>query len=289
MRISEFFQRKKQTISFEIFPPVLDTPIDTILDKLGDFASLEPDFISVTYGAGGSKKGRTIEIASKIKNEYGIESLVHFTCVGHSIEEINGMIEKLKEEKIDNILALRGDPPADVPDFDFSGNVFVYASELIRHIRRQADFCIAAACYPEGHADSPRIRHDLKNLKLKVDEGVDFLITQLFFDNRVFYDFMDKLEAHNIACPVLPGIMPIFKADQIKKIASKCGASMPAKLVLLLDKYGNTPDMEKAGIEYASNQLRDLLDNGVAGIHINTMNRVEATRTILQNIGILSR
>jgi len=287
MKLSEFFKRKKQTVSFEIFPPKLDTPIETILNKLGDFASLNPDFISVTYGAGGSKKGRTVEIASKIKNEYGIESLAHFTCVGHSIEEINNMIKRLKEEKIDNILALRGDPPVDFPDFDFSKNVFQYASELIRHIRKQEDFCIAAACYPEGHADSPRIRQDLQNLKLKVDEGVDFLITQLFFDNRIFYDFMDKLEACNIKCPVLPGIMPIFKADQIKNIASKCGASMPAKLVLLLDKYGNTPDMEKAGIEYASNQLKDLLDNGVAGIHINTMNKVEATREILKNIGLL--
>ncbi|ANW99681.1 methylenetetrahydrofolate reductase [NAD(P)H] [Thermoclostridium stercorarium subsp. thermolacticum DSM 2910] len=286
MKITEFFERKKQTVSFEIFPPKLDTPIETILNKLGDFAQLKPDFISVTYGAGGSKKGRTVEIASKIKNEYGIESLAHFTCVGHSIEEIDDMINKLKNEKIDNILALRGDPPKDMPDFDFSKNVFSYASELIRHIRKRANFCIGAACYPEGHVDSPRIRQDIYYLKQKVNEGVDFLITQLFFDNRIFYDFMDKLLAAGITCPVLPGIMPIFRADQIKRIASMCGASMPAKLVLLLDKYGNTPDMQKAGIEYATNQLKDLLDNGVHGIHINTMNNVEATRTILQNLGL---
>lgn len=287
MKIIDLFNSNKQTVSFEIFPPKLNTPIETIFNKLGDFAAMKPDFISVTYGAGGSKKGRTLEIASKIKEEYRIESLAHFTCVGHSIEEINTMIKQMKERNIDNLLALRGDPPIDMPDFDFSKNVFSYASELIRHIRKQDNFCIGAACYPEGHADSPRIKHDMHYLKLKVDEGVDFLITQLFFDNRVFYDFLDKLSAYNITCPVLPGIMPIFKADQIKRIASMCGASMPAKLVLLLDKYGNTPDMQKAGIEYASNQLRDLLDNGVAGIHINTMNNVEATRTILKNIGIL--
>lgn len=287
MKIIDLINTSKPTISFEIFPPKLDTPIESILDKLGDFASMKPDFISVTYGAGGSKKGRTLEIASKIKNEYGIESLAHFTCVGHSIDEINGMIKQMKNENIDNLLALRGDPPVDMPDFDFSKNVFAHASELIRHIREQDNFCIGAACYPEGHADSPRIKHDMQYLKLKVDEGVDFLITQLFFDNRVFYDFMDKLESFNITCPVLPGIMPIFKANQIKRIASMCGASLPAKLVLLLDKYQDTPDMKKAGIEYASNQLRDLLDNGVDGIHINTMNHVDATRTILQNIGAL--
>lgn len=287
MKIADFFRMNKQTVSFEIFPPKLDTPIETILNKLGDFASMKPDFISVTYGAGGTKKGRTLEIASKLKKEYGIESLAHFTCVGHSIEEINSMINQMKSEKIDNLLALRGDPPIDFPDFDFSKNVFSHASELIRYIRKQDSFCIGAACYPEGHVDSPRIKQDLHYLKQKVDEGVDFLVTQLFFDNRVFYDFMDKISAINITCPVLPGIMPIFKADQIKRIASMCGASMPAKLVLLLDKYGNTPDMQKAGIDYASNQLRDLLDNGVAGIHINTMNNVDATRTILQNIGVL--
>lgn len=286
MKISDLFKKNNQTVSFEIFPPKLTTPIETIFDKLGDFASMKPDFISVTYGAGGTKKGRTLEIASRIKKEYGIESLAHFTCVGHSINEINGMIKQMKDENIDNLLALRGDPPVDVPDFDFSKNVFSHASELIRHIRNQDNFCIGAACYPEGHVDSSRIKHDLHYLKLKVDQGVDFLITQLFFDNRVFYDFIDKLSAYNVTCPVLAGIMPIFKADQIKRIASMCGASMPAKLVILLDKYGNTSDMEKAGIEYASNQLSDLLDNGIDGIHINTMNRVNATRTILQNIGI---
>lgn len=287
MKIIDLIRNNKPTVSFEIFPPRLDTPIEAILNKLGDFAAMNPDFISVTYGAGGSKKGRTLEIASKIKKEYGIESLAHFTCVGHSIDEINNMISQMKAENIDNLLALRGDPPAGMPDFDFSKNVFSHASELIRHIRKQDNFCIGAACYPEGHVDSPRISQDMHYLKMKVDEGVDFLITQLFFDNRIFYDFMDKVAAYKINCPVLPGIMPIFKANQIKRIASMCGASMPAKLVLLLDKYGDTPDMQKAGIEYASNQLRDLLDNGADGIHINTMNNAEATRTILQNIGIL--
>jgi methylenetetrahydrofolate reductase (NADPH) len=287
MKISDLFTKGKQTISFEIFPPKLDTPIETILGKLGDFASMNPDFISVTYGAGGSKKGRTLEIASKIRNEYGVESLAHFTCVGHSVEEINAMIQRMKDENLENLLALRGDPPVDMPEFDFSKNAFCHASELIGHIRRLGNFCIAAAAYPEGHADSPRIKFDMHYLKMKVDQGVDFLITQLFFDNRVFYDFLDKCAAYRITCPILPGVMPIFKANQIKRIALMCGASMPAKLVLLLDKYGDTPEMAKAGIEYASQQIQDLLDSGVDGIHINTMNRVEATRTIMQNVGLL--
>lgn len=287
MKISDLFTKKRQTISFEIFPPKLTTPIETIYEKLGDFASMNPDFISVTYGAGGSKKGRTVEIASKIKREYNIESLAHFTCVGHTIEEINQSLKDMKKEGLENIFALRGDPPANQPGFDFSKGIFSHASELIKYIRQQNNFCIAAAAYPEGHTDSLRIKYDMHYLKLKVEQGVDFLITQLFFDNRVFYDFLDKCAAQHITCPILPGVMPIYKADQIKRIALMCGASMPAKLVLILDKYGNTPDMEKAGIEYASNQIRDLLDSGVDGVHINTMNRADATREILDNLGLL--
>lgn len=287
MKISDLFNKNKPTVSFEIFPPKITTPIETIFDKLGDFAAMNPDFVSVTYGAGGSGKGRTVEIASKIKKEYNIESLAHFTCVGHSMEIINQSLNEMKKEGLENILALRGDPPADQPDFDFTRSTFSHASELIRHIRHYDNFCIAAAAYPEGHAASCRIKFDMHYLKLKVEQGVDFLITQLFFDNRVFYDFMDKCAAYRITCPVLPGVMPIFKADQIKRIALMCGASMPARLVLILDKYGNTPDMEKAGIEYASQQLRDLLDNGVDGIHINTMNRVDSTREIMNNLGLI--
>jgi methylenetetrahydrofolate reductase (NADPH) len=285
MKISDLFTKKKQTISFEIFPPKLTTPIETIYEKLADFAAMKPDFMSVTYGAGGSKKGRTVDIASKIKKEYNIESLAHFTCVGHTIEEIDQSLNDMRKEGLENIFALRGDPPVDQPDFDFSKNVFSHASELIKHIRQQNNFCVAAAAYPEGHADSCRIKFDMHYLKMKVEQGVDFLITQLFFDNRVFYDFLDKCAAQHITCPILPGIMPIFRAEQIKRIALMCGASMPAKLVLLLDQYGDTPDMEKAGIEYASEQIRDLLDSGVDGVHINTMNRVDATREILKNIG----
>jgi methylenetetrahydrofolate reductase (NADPH) len=288
MRIVELFKAKKPVISFEIFPPKLDTPIESIFDALDQFKALSPDFISVTYGAGGSAKDRTIEIASKIKNEFSIESMAHFTCVGHSKEEIDKLLISLHENKLENILALRGDPPMNQPDFDFSKNVFEYANELISYIRKNNDFCIAAAAYVEGHVNSKRIKDDLIYLKQKVDTGVDFLVTQLFFENRNFYDFLDKTAWVGINCPITAGIMPVFKADQIKKMASLCGASIPGKLILLMDKYGgNDEDMRKAGIEYASMQIRDLIDNGVDGIHLMTMNRPKSSREILENIGFL--
>lgn len=288
MKILELFKTKKPVISFEIFPPKLDTPIESIFETLEQFKSLSPHFISVTYGAGGSAKDRTLEIASKIKTEYSIESMAHFTCVGHSKEEIDKLLVSLHDNNLENVLALRGDPPIGQPDFDFSKNAFEYASELISYIRSKNNFCIAAAAYVEGHVNSIRLKDDLKYLKQKVDTGVDFLVTQLFFENRNFYDFLDKTAAISINCPITAGIMPVFKADQIKRIASLCGASIPAKLVLLMDKYGdNAEDMRKAGIEYASIQIRDLVDNGVDGIHLLTMNRPKSSKEILKNVGIL--
>ncbi len=288
MNIIELFKRKKTVISFEIFPPKLDTPIESIFDTLAKFKELNPDFISVTYGAGGSAKDRTIEIASKIKNEYSIESMAHLTCVGHSKEEIDKLLASLHNNNLENVLALRGDPPINEPDFDFSKNVFKYANELISYIKSKNNFCISAAAYVEGHINSIRLKDDLIYLKQKVDTGVDFLVTQLFFENRNFYDFLDKTCAIGINCPITPGIMPVFKAEQIKRIASLCGASIPAKLVLLMDKYGsNDEDMRKAGIDYASSQIRNLIDNGVDGIHLLTMNRPKSTKEILQNVGIL--
>jgi methylenetetrahydrofolate reductase (NADPH) len=281
MRIIEMFKQKKPVISFEIFPPKPDVPLDTIYDHLEQFKALRPDYISVTYGAGGSRKGRTLEIASRIKNLCGIESMAHFTCVGHTKDEISEMLDSMHESGLENILALRGDPPADQPDFDFGRGAYRHAYELVRHVRSVNNFCIAAAAYVEGHVDSRRLSEDIERLKEKVDAGVDFLITQLFFDNRLFYDFMEKIRAKGINCPVTAGIMPIFKADQIKSITAKSGCSIPAKLVLMMDKYQNDPeDMRKAGIEYASRQIRELVEDGVDGIHLYTMNRPKSTGEI---------
>lgn len=286
MKIKDMFKNKKTVLSFEVFPPRPDVPVDTIYNSLDKFKSLNPDYISVTYGAGGSIKGRTIEISSKIKYEYNTESMAHFTCIGHTGEEIDNMLEAMRKNGLENILALRGDPPANQPDFDFSKSFYKHASELVRHIRNKSSFCIAAAAYVEGHVDSKRLKDDLLHLKEKVNEGVDFLVTQLFFDNRLYYDFIEKATAIGINCPVSAGIMPIFKADQIKSITAKSGCSIPAKLVLMMDKYNDNPeDLRKAGIEYAGLQIRDLVENGVDGIHLYTMNRPKSTGEILNIAG----
>lgn len=285
MRIIDLFKNKKPVIAFELFPPKPGIPLDTIYDHLDQFEALKPDYISVTYGAGGSQKGRTLEIATRIKNMYHIESMAHFTCVGHTREEIDNMLASMHELGLENILALRGDPPAGQPDFDFNRNVYSYASELVNHVRKVNNFCIAAAAYVEGHADCKRLSEDMAHLKEKVDAGADFLITQLFFDNRLFYDFMEKARSAGINCPVAAGIMPIFKADQIKSITAKSGCSIPAKLVLMMDKYQENPDdLRKAGIEYAAQQIRDLIENGVDGIHLYTMNRPKSTAEIMAGI-----
>jgi len=288
MKIREIFESKKQVISFEIFPPKFGTPLEKIDETVSQFAELKPDFMSVTYGAGGSQKDMTVEIASLVKNKYNIECLAHFTSVGHSKEEIDDILNVMKTSNIKNILALRGDPPRNQPDFDFSKNIYTYASEFIEDLKTKGNFCLGAAAYPEAHINCKRIKDDLYNLKNKVDKGVDFLITQLFFDNRIFFDFMDRISEMGIKCPVTPGIMPVFKANQIKTITELCGSSLPAKLVNMIDKYrDNEEDLRKAGIEYASNQIRELLDNGVDGVHIITMNRPKSTRQIMENVGLV--
>jgi len=287
MRISELFKKKKPVIAFEIFPPKPDVPLEKLYNSLEQFNDMKPDYISVTYGAGGSEKGRTVEIASKIKRDYGIETMAHFTCVGHSREETDSMLESMHKNSLENVLALRGDPPLDQPDFDFSRNVFRYASELIRHIRVNNNFCIAAAAYLEGHPESRRLKDDLLHLKEKVDEGVDFLLTQFFFDNRLYYDFLDKTAAVGITCPIVPGIMPIFSSN-IKAMTARSGCSIPARLVLVMDKYADNPDdLRKAGIDYAAAQIQDLIDSGAAGVHLYTMNRPKSSRDILTGAGVI--
>ena len=287
MKLIEMFNNKKPVMAFEIFPPKTNVPLETIYDHLDQFAELKPDYISVTYGAGGNQKGRTVEIASRIKHSQGIESMAHFTCVGHSKEEMDNMLKAMHCEGLENILALRGDPPAGNPDFDFSKNLYCHAYELVRHIKSVNNFCIAAAAYVEGHVECRRLKDDIISLKQKVDSGVDFLITQLFFDNRLFYDFMDRARSLGIDCPVAAGIMPIFRADQIKSITARSGCSIPAKLVLMMDKYHEDPeDLRKAGIEYAARQIQDLVENDVEGIHLYTMNRPKSTKEILQAAGL---
>ena len=290
MKLAEMYKQPGLTLSFEIFPPKPETPIQTVFDTIEQLRDLRPAFISVTYGAGGSQKGRTVEIASKIKSGFGLEAVAHFTCVGHSRADIDRLLAELAAAGVENLLALRGDPPQGQPDFDFSRGEFRYAIDLIRYIRQQHDFGIAAAAYPEGHRACPRIATDWGHLKAKVDAGVDVLITQLFYDNRVFYQFLDSVRAMGIKCPIVPGIMPVFNAKQIKRILTICGASMPADLLLIVDKYGESnEDMRKAGLDYAVRQIQDLIANGVDGIHLEPMNKPELAREILAGIGYTPR
>lgn len=287
MRIIDLYGREKPILSLEIFPPQADYPLETIFATLDHLQTLNPGFISVTYGAGGGDRGRTVEIAARIKKEYGIESLAHLTCVRHTRAEVNATLDELIKEGIHNILALRGDLPEDEPYFDLSRQEYRFAYELIHDIRKKAAFGVAAAAYPAGHPECLRLKDDLLNLKHKVDCGVDFLITQLFFDNRIYYDFMDKALTAQIDCPVIPGIMTVLNARQIKRTIYLCGASIPAPLLKLVDKYENDPEgMGKAGIEYASRQVQDLLESGIPGIHLYTMNKYRQIAEIVNNVGL---
>lgn len=285
MKISKLYQHGKTIFSFEIFPPKPEMPVETIYNTINEIKDLNPAFISVTYGAGGSNRSRTIEISSKIKNQMGIEVLSHLTCVASSSKEIDSILASLKKENIENILALRGDPPKDICDFDFSRQEFCYASDLISYISKKGAFCIGSACYPEGHLESKNLQSDIANLKIKYESGVDFMNTQLFFDNSCFYSFMDKIRKSGINCPVSAGIMPIYNTSLIKKMTIMCGASIPKKLVSMLNKYDNNPeDLTKAGIEYAVVQITDLIKNGVQGIHLYTMNKSNLVREIVEKV-----
>lgn len=289
MRIQEQFAKKKCVVSCEIFPPKPDLPIDTIFKTLDELGGIPIDFISVTYGAGGSSTARSLEMVSKVKNQYQIETLAHLTCVGASRAEIANIARSLQKENIENILALRGDFPENM-DPSSCAIDYTYAVDLIRHLKELGDFCIGAAAYPEGHIDCKDLKTDLHNLKTKVDAGVDFLITQLFFDNDRFYQFYEQARAYGIACPISVGIMPILNVRQIKRITTLCGASIPSKVHKMLERYGDNPgDIAAAGVEYACQQIEDLLQFGVEGIHLYTMNKASYTKQIMENTSLMNR
>ncbi len=269
MKTCELFKTKK-VLSFEIFPPKRTDSINTVYDTVKQLAGLNPDFISVTYGAGGAgNNAQTFKIASDIKNIYNIESVAHLPCINLNKEEVLKMLGNFKEAGIDNILALRGDIS---PDYEPKKD-FKYARDLISFIRENGDFNIAAACYPEGHIECDSIKKDIENLKIKVEAGVNQLITQLFFDNNYFYSFLDKASAAGIHVPIQAGIMPVVNKNQIKRMVTLCGATLPKKLLIIMDRYENDPEgMREAGITYAIDQIVNLLAEGAEGIHLYTMN-----------------
>lgn len=288
MLIKDLYKNKKPVISFEIFPPKKDGPIDTIYHTIDALKDLKPDFISVTYGAGGSTTKKTVEIASIIKNKYHIEALAHLTCVTSTKQEIENILNQLKDHHIENILALRGDFPQD-PDFEFPNPLhYEYAKDLIGHIHSNSGFSVGAAAYPEGHIECPSLDKDLDHLKEKVDAGVDFLITQLFFDNEIFYKFKEKLDKQNIKTPIAAGILPVINKNQINHIISLCGCYLPKKFIRIIEKYEHKPEaLKEAGIAYATEQIIDLLSWGIDGIHVYTMNRPKTTRKIVESISTI--
>lgn len=268
MKTSELFP-KKTVLSYEVFPPKPTASVDTIYETLDKLKELSPDFISVTYGAGGGKNNNeTFKIASTIKS-YGIESVVHLPCIGLTKCDVAKKLEELKKIGVQNILALRGDIPKD----GYVQGDFKYASDLIKFIKTQGDFDITAACYPEGHIESGNRIDDIQNLKKKVDSGVDHLITQLFFDNEYFYSFRERCQLANINVPIEAGIMPVTNRKQIERMSSMCGVTVPKKFVDMMEKYeNNSIAMRDAGIAYAIDQIIDLIAHGVDGIHLYTMN-----------------
>ena len=287
MKLSTLFNQKKTVVSFEIFPPKQTITLETIFKTTEGLQTLNPDFISITYGAGGSASDRTIETADRIKNTYGVEALAHLTCINSDKNDIDSMLNQLQTHKINNILAMRGDIPLEKNSNKAMLNDYQYAKDLIAHIESHHDFCIAAAAYPEGHLECPNLSLDTLHLKEKVDSGTDFLITQIFFDNNVLYAFLDRIRQIGIKIPVSAGIMPLLNIRQVARINSLSGASIPKSLQALIEKYENTPgDFEKAGIEYACNQISDLVAHKVDGIHLYTMNKLDQSKTIIQQTGL---
>jgi methylenetetrahydrofolate reductase (NADPH) len=285
MRIDDLLEHADRPVfSFEFFPPKTPEGVWNLLDALGALKELEPDFVSVTYGAGGSatQKQQTIDIVTRIKRDFGLEAMAHFTCVGATVEELRTMLDRMREAGIENVLALRGDPPQGQTEWTATEGGLSYSRELIDMIREDYEFAIGAACFPETHIHATSPEDDLRYLGEKVTAGARFLITQLFYDNAAYWDFVRRARDAGIEAPILPGIMPITNVAQIKKITELCGTALPQKLTRELDaRAGDAEAVAEFGVAYATLQCTDLLANGAPGVHFYTLNRSPATRAIL--------
>lgn len=284
MTIAEILNNKKVSLSFEVFPPKKKEALESIKQTACSLTELKPDFISVTFGAGGTTQGYTAEIAEAIEKN-GTTALAHLTCVRSTSDALNNTIQNLKEKKISNVLALRGDFPKDAVTGE---NIFpsgcTHASDLVSLLKKEG-MCVGGACYPEGHPESRSHETDIELLKHKVDAGVDFLTTQMFFDNDMLYSFLYRLQSAGIHVPVLAGIMPITNANQISRMIDLSNAYIPRKLLAICDRFRDSPEaMMQAGIAYATDQIIDLISNGIRGIHIYTMNKPEIARAIISNV-----
>ena len=282
MKIDEIFAKQDLVFSFEIFPPKTTSSVDTIYKTLEELKDLKPDFISVTYGAGGSLvNNRTTELSSLVKEKYGVEAVAHLTCINSTKEEIDYILNDLKAHGIENILALRGD----IPEGGVLKGDFKYAYELISHIKKRGDFNIAAACYPEGHVKGKNLKEDLIHLKFKEESGATHFISQLFFDNNYFYNFLEEKDKLNIKSSIEAGIMPVTNKAQIERLTSLCGVNLPEKFIKIVNKYEyDRVALRDAGIAYAVEQIVDLVSSGVDGIHLYTMNNPYVARKITESI-----
>jgi len=282
MKIRNRLNPSDPCFSFEFFPPKTEDGRRGLLRTVEDLRPLDPGFVSVTYGAGGSTRDRTVELVREIRAT-GLETMAHLTCVGHTREELGGLVEQFLDMGVENLLALRGDPPAGQGEFRAAPGGFRYATELVRFIReRDHHLCLGGAGYPEGHVETPLREDDLRNLKAKVDAGLDFVITQLFFDNAFYFDFVERARRMGINVPIVPGIMPITNIEQLERFVRLCGATVPMRLVLQLERYRDDPDaVVQLGVAHATVQCMELLARGVPGIHFYTLNKSPATRLIV--------
>lgn len=284
MKIRELFGQDRALFSFEFFPPKTEQGAATLEQTIVDLADLQPAFVSVTYGAGGSTRDRTIELVTRLQRRHGITAMAHLTCVGAGRAEIGGIVDRLIAGGVENIIALRGDPPQGAERFETPPDGFAHASDLVAFVRARhgVRLCVAAAGYPEGHVETKDLTRDLANLVLKVRAGVDFIVTQLFFDNRAYFDFVARARAAGIGVPIVPGIMPIVNTAQALRMSKLCGASIPAPLAAELERRRDDPAAaQQLGIAQATAQCVDLLKGGAPGIHFYTLNQSPATRMIL--------
>lgn len=287
MRIDELFRKKEVTLSFEVFPPKTDAGYEAVSKAASEIAALKPDFMSVTYGAGGGTSKNTANIAAQLQNESGVPVLAHLTCVSSTKELVKSVISEYKAKGIENIMALRGDIPKEGRiAFDYN-----HATELIYDIKSIDDsFCIGGACYPEGHVECERQSEDILHLKEKVEAGCDFLTTQMFFDNSTLYQFLYRIREKGIEVPVVPGIMPITNAKQVGRSVALSGSTVPQKMKIMVDRFADDPDkMKEAGIIYACDQIIDLISNGVSHIHVYSMNKPEIAAGIMKNLSTIIR
>ena len=285
MKIKELLSRDTLSISFEVFPPKTETVFASVKEATERIAALHPAYMSVTYGAGGGTSRYTLDIAKNIKERYGVPSLAHLTCVSSTKETVAERIRDIREAGIENVMALRGDIPAEMQGADRSQWPYRHAIDLVRELREAGDFCIGAACYPEIHPESTDRREDIRYLAEKVDAGVDFLTTQMFFDNNLLYSFLYRIREAGITVPVVPGIMPITNGRQVARAIALSGSLVPQRFKTLVDKFGSDPAaMKQAGIAYATDQIIDLFANGIRNVHVYSMNNPDVAEAILHNL-----